>query len=172
MDNVFDEIALLEQAKSGAGALAYRAELHVTFYLHATKDDIASRKEGRPIYRDAIYYSVKAEGTKDFMSAPATPENIANHPKEWSVFRERMENTKTSIRALPRVTPAALLTLEELGIHSIEDFAASTPTPELEQMHAVAVRWVGAAVPAEPKKRGWPKGKPRKGHGEDAQAAA
>lgn len=172
MDHVFDDIAILEQARNGAGALAYRADIHVTFYLHAAKDELSSRRHKRPVYKDAIYFSTRATGSKDFVSGPANPENIANYPKEWAEFRERMENAKTSIRSLPRVTPAVLLTLEELGIFSIEDFAVSKPTPELQLAHAIATRWVesGAVEPAK-KKGGWPKGKARK-HVQDAEAAA
>lgn len=174
MDHIFDEMAMLASAKSGAGALTYRADLHVMFYLHAAKDEIASHKEGRSIYKDAIYFSVKARDSKDFISSPASPENIAQYPKEWADFRERMENPKTSTRMLPRVTPAVLLTLDELGIFSIEDFAASTPPPELSASHAIALRWLGAIEPkdAAKSKGGWPKGKPRKGHAQDAKAAA
>jgi hypothetical protein len=174
MSAVLDDIAILEQAKQGgAGSLTYRTDIRVQFYLHASKDELSSRKHGRPIYKDSIYMSTHAAGVKDFMSSPATPEDISNHPAEWKEFTDRMENKRTSVRHLPRLTPAVLLTLEELQIHTIEDFAASTPTPELEEAHAIALRWVGAAQCEAPKRKGgWPKGKPRKGNAEDAQAAA
>jgi hypothetical protein len=173
MSAVLDEIKILEQAKQGgAGALSYRTDVRVQFYLHAAKDELASRKHGRPIYKDSIYISTHAVGVKDFISAPTKPEDIARHPAEWKEFCDRMENKRTSIRHLPRVTPAVLLTLEELGIASIEDFAASTPTAELAEAHAIALRWVGAVEEAPKRKGGWPKGKPRKSDGKDAQAAA
>lgn len=173
MNAVLDDIAILEQARQGgAGALSYRTDVRVQFYLHASKDELASRKENRPIYKDAIYLSTHAAGVKDFISALAKPDDIAKHPKEWAEFTERMQNKRTSIKNLPRATPAVLLTLEELGIFCIEDFAASTPTPELAEAHAIACRWVGAVEEAPKRKGGWPKGKPRKSDGKDAQAAA
>ena len=172
MDNVFDEQAVLQQAAQGAGIVKYRSDLRVMFYLHATRDELASTREGRPIYVDTIYISTKATGTKDFMSSPVTPEDIRNHPQEWAAFQSS-QDSKTPISRLPKITPAEFLTLQELEISSIEDFAASTPTPELERAHAVAVLWVGAIEQKaeEPKRKGWPKGKPRKPR-EESQAAA
>lgn len=176
---VLDDIAILEQARQGgAGALQYRADIRVQFYLHASKDELASHKHGRPIYVDQIYMSTHAAGVKDFMSSPATPEDIANYPAEWQEFTGRMQNKRTSVRQLPRVTPAVVMTLEEMKIHTIEEFAASTPPPELSDAHAIALRWVAAAEGEAPnaqapkRKGGWPKGKSRKGNAEDAQAAA
>ena len=171
MDNVFDEQAVLQQAAQGAGMLRYQSDVRVAFYLHATRDELASAREGRPIYVDTIYMSRKALNTKDFISSPASPEDIRAHPKEWADFQERRES-KTHLGYLPKITPAELLTLHEMEIFSIEDFAAAKPTPELERAHAIALRWLGA-VEAKPeaKRKGWPKGKPRKPR-EDAQAAA
>lgn len=171
MDNMFDEQAVLQQAAQGAGTLRYQSDLRVAFYLHATRDDLASAREGRPIYVDTIYMSKKAVNTKDYISSPASPEDIQSHPDEWAAFQER-KGSKTHLGYLPKITPAELMTLQELGIQSIEDFAASKPTQELERAHAIALRWTGS-VQAKPemKRKGWPKGKPRKPR-EDAQAAA
>lgn len=172
MNAVLNDIAILEQASQGTGTLTYRTDIRVQFYLHASKDELASKKHGRPIFKDAVYMSTHAVGVKDFMSSLAKPEDIAKHPKEWAEFTERMENKRTSIKNLPRATPAVLLTLEELEVFTIEDFAASVPTPELEAAHSIALRWVGAVQESPKRKGGWPKGKPRKGNGEDAEAAA
>lgn len=176
MDNQFDEQALLQQAQAGAGMLAYRNDLRVQFYLHATRDELASTRELRPIYVDTVYIVTRASGTVDFMSRPATPDDIRRHAPEWTAFQARQDQAQTPISKLPTITPAEFLTLQELEVGSIEAFAERTPTPELARAHAVALRWVAclsvdAPVTPAAKKGGWPKGKPRKPR-EDTQAVA
>jgi len=171
---LYDEEAMVASLRANGGLggqLEYKNDMHVWFVMHASKDEIASAREGRPIYHEAPYMGMKARDVKDYLTKPATAEDIEAHPREWEAFQSMRTNPKTSLRCLPKMTMAAFLTLQEMKVASIEDFAArATVYPELESLHAIAKRWV--SVGEEPKaKGGWPKGKARKAR-EDAQAAA
>lgn len=167
----FDDAAILEQAKAGAGKIEYRQDFVVWFTRHAVKDEVASKRLGRPIYVDATYFVRKARDVKDFVTVPATEEHYREFPAEFAAFSEAVKNPRTPINALPRMTPCAFMTLQEIGVHTIEDFAAKQSVfPELEDLHAIAKRWM-AETSGEKKHRGWPKGKPR-GPRENSQATA
>ena len=178
MPLAFDEDAILAQARQqGSGSLEYKHDFVVKFTLHAVRDATASERSGRNVYTNVVYFARKARDVKDYITAPATDEHFREFPREYAEFRQSLEDRRTHITKLPRMNPAAYKTLEELGVFTIEDFAALAGVyEELSDLHAIARRWVaedrGTAATVDKRKGGWPKGKPRgrARSGEDAQA--
>jgi len=175
----FNEQDVLEQLNRGAGIIETKRPVTIWFYLHATRDDVASQRAGRTIFVDVPYISTKGHGDKDFMSGPVKPEDVGNYPEEWRAFQERLADTRTSIRCLPNLRPSILKTLEAAKIETIEDLAVANVQPELEQHKALAIRWLemsgdkGTVVVPAKNKGGRPKGSKNKvTHAKVSEAAA
>lgn len=177
-----------QQGSTAAGITERPLNIKVWFVPVAEKDDLASRKEGRTIYRESVYMGRRNVGDKDFVTQLATPEYIAEYPQEWADFQNKIRNPRTSILHLPMIEmhPAVRMYCEDAKIGTIEGLAeAHNVQPELKDAQALARRWIAMVNPiqadggksecSEPKKRGGrvkgSKNKPKE-HVENTQAAA
>lgn len=167
-----DVLAQLEKpGNNGTGLVERKVRVQAWFYMHAILDEVASKREGRKIYKDAPYVSRRAQGDKDFISGPVQLSDTVTFPAEWQAFQDWLRNPRTSVKSLPKMTPAAFRTCEELEIPTIEDLAAAPSVPpELSAHQAMAQAWVALSNP-EVKKQRAPYGS-RKKHAQDAKAAA
>lgn len=145
---MMDDSDILRQIQSGnpVGVVERNRQVRARFYTHAIKDDVASRREGRSIYRNVDYIQRVAVGDKDFVSAPVQLSDTHNFPQEWAAYQAWKARPVTSIRCLPKLTPADLLLCEELGIRTIEDMAASDVQPELAELKRIAILWLSLAA--------------------------
>lgn len=178
-----DDSDILRQIQNGTpvGVVERNRKVHARFYTHAIKDDVASRREGRSIYRNVDYVQRIAVGDKDFVSAPVQLTDQQLFPVEWAAYQAWKNNPKTSIKNLPRMTPADYKLCEELEIFAIEDLAVSDVPPELVELKRIAVLWLSlvagqpcAPQPAKgkPGRKPGSKNKPKATSHENPQAAA
>lgn len=172
-------------SNSLAGITERKLNISVWFVPMAERDDIASKKAGRTIYREKTYMGRRNIGDKDYVTQLATPEHIAEYPQEWALYQAKLRNPQTSIRHLPGIElhPAIRMYCEDAKIGSIEALAEATDVQEeLLPAQALARKWVAmmAAPTVEavtPKKRGGrvkgSKNKPKvPTHVQDTEAAA
>ncbi len=80
---------------------------------------------GFTVYRDVVYveeHIINSEGheEKDFQSRRATPKDKAMYPKEWAAFEAESLSKTMPLLALKGMTPAAITTLSEIGVRSVE----------------------------------------------------
>lgn len=171
-----DDDILRQLNKSGSqgyGMIERSNPVRVWFYMHAIKDDVASAREKRPIYKDAPYAARRVEGDVDFISSPVTPELVGKHGAEWQLFQDWLANPQIPVRMLPGLNPSAHKYCEDAKIYTISQLAEATElVPELEAHKLMAQKWMGLREPA--KKTGRPKGSKNKvkEHVKDAKAAA
>ena len=170
-----DDNQILRQIESGepVGIINRNVKVVVTFYTHAIKDEVASKREGRTIYKNVDYVQRKAIGDKDFISAPVQLSDQDNYPQEWAAYQAWKLNPKTHVRTLPRMTPAHFRLCEDLQIPTIQDLAVTEVPPELEELKQIAIAWLRFEKgEPEVKKGGRPKGSKNRPKNEDAKAAA
>lgn len=169
----------------GAGITERDVKLVVWFTPCAERDDVASQREGRNIYKDVVYMGRRNVGDKDYITTPATMQHFQEHPQEWAAYQAMAASPKTSMLHLPGVDwhPAILRYCEDARLFTIEDLAAADVQPELEAAREVARRWVAMAsekgTETVAKKRGGrvkgSKNKPKVvpgGNEQDTEAAA
>lgn len=96
------------------------------FYLHGAKQEEASQTNGYPVFEDRVYVEIRIPDSTDFMSHPATPGDIRQHPEAYKLFERARDWKQHPLELLPSVTPAILATLKSLGLHTIEQLAAHT----------------------------------------------
>jgi len=177
----FNEQDIADQLSRGAGIIETRKQVTAWFYLHATRDDVASQRAGRTIYVDVPYFQSKGKGDTDYVSGPAKAENVGDFPKEWAEFQARLADTRTSVMALPMMRPSIRKMLEDAKIETIEDLAVAQVQPELQEHQKLAQLWLKLASEATKKpeevvpknKGGRPKGSKNKvTHAEVSEAAA
>lgn len=188
MDGFSDADFLAKAAEMGergqhAGIIEKQRKVIAWFYPHAIHDEVASMREGRPIYHDADYVMCKCKGATDGISSPVTKEHIANFPNEWLLYSEWKKTPESNIKCLPGIarTPSVIRYCEDMQVRTIEQLAAAgTVQPELVAAQAMARAWVALAdrtPPAPAKKRGGrvkgSKNRPKVPHGQqDAKTAA
>ncbi len=85
---------------------------------------------GFTVYKDVIYveeHIINSEGheEKDFQSRRAGPADRQKYPREWAAFEAESLSKEMPLLALKGMTPAALTTLAEIGIRSVEQLVAS-----------------------------------------------
>lgn len=169
-----DILSQLEKpGNNGSGLIERNVKVAAWFYMHAILDEVASKREGRSIYIDVPYVAKRVMGDKDYVSGPMKIKDAADFPNEFAAFQGWMKNQKTNVKSLPRVTPAAFRTCEELEITTIEDLAAAENVPpELIAHQEMARRWLSLANPEAEKKARAPYGSKKKAHAQDAKAVA
>lgn len=173
-----------QNGQTGAGITERELKIVVWFVPQAIRDEVASQREGRNIYKETVYMGRRNVGDKDYITTPTTPDILAQYPQEWAEYQARMRNPKTSMLHFPGADwhPAILRYCEDARLFTIEDLAeAETVQPELVEVQALARRWVAMvnakAEPVAVKKRGGrvkgSKNKPKvPSHVQDAEAAA
>lgn len=98
---------------------------YAEFYIHPRLNVMESRKEQRQIYEDEIWVEIKIKGSENSTFTRAKkPEDELKWPDAWAKFKgEEIENTGTSLRVLPSISPAAEKNLSALGVNTVEDLA-------------------------------------------------
>lgn len=178
------KLSEMERTGQHAGIVERQKQVLAWFYPHATRDEVASQREGRPIFHDTDYVMCKCRGDTDGISSPVTPEHIRKFPAEWAQYNEWRKSAESSVKCLPGIarTPSIVKYCEVAGIRTIEQLAAAEKVqPELEAARLTARAWVSLGMaedhPVEAvKKRGGrkpgSKNRPKVPHVQDAEAAA
>ena len=101
--------------------------LYGEFHYHPVLQPEESRKQGRPVYKDALYIKIQIKGQKNqIRSRLATEQDQQEFPSAWSAFckSEQTALVGTPLSAIPGIGPSVELELKQLGIMTVEDMAA------------------------------------------------
>lgn len=97
------------------------------FFDHAVRDDVASKREGRPVYVDQVYLSKRSalSQARDEFHRRATEEDQSEFAKEWQRYLLVKDNlSKPRVKMLPGIPESTVRELQELEIYSLEELLA------------------------------------------------
>lgn len=102
--------------------------LLVKFEVRPMLDKSATEEQGRPIYRDREYVSIRAPGSPDEVCRPATRRDIDRFPRHYQAFKNRVGNEEhhegTLLVEWPMVTRSQAEELAFFGVKTVEQLAA------------------------------------------------
>jgi len=102
-------------------------QLLVKFEIKPKKDAEASRKEGRPIYRDVEYINIRAPGSSDNVVRPATGRDRQRFARHYEAFKNRVGNEDhiegTLLSEWPVCNRSQVEELAFFGIKTVEQLA-------------------------------------------------
>ena len=116
----FDQSAQAEQDK----------KLLVRFYYKSVQDKTASKREGRPIFKEKTYIDIKIPGSRDGAARPATPDDIKRFQKHHDAFKARVElpTEGTPLAEWPMITSSLAEEMSFMNIKTVEQLAALNDT--------------------------------------------
>jgi hypothetical protein len=98
--------------------------LLVKFEIRPRMHRIESEKEGRPIYHDAEYISIRAPGSPDEVCRPVTQRDIDRFPRHYKAFKNRTGDEEllegTLLSEWPAISRSQAEELAFLGIKTVE----------------------------------------------------
>lgn len=126
--------------------------LFVTFEMEAMQDEEKTAQEGRPIFFDIPFITIRIAGDKtSVVKRPVKPEDKERFARHWERF-ERQEHTAlegTPIEQWPLVTKAQALELKAMNIMSVEMLAgvsdANLKWPMARDLREKAIKWLESA---------------------------
>lgn len=95
------------------------------FSMKAKEDVAASRREGRPIFKEVPYVEILIPGSRDRHVAQVTEQHKQRWPNQWAAFENRREEAieGTPIEEWPQITVAQVATMRALKIRTVENLA-------------------------------------------------
>jgi len=133
------EAAMLNE--QGSARFAGDSKLFVVFFNHPRKDDQATLKEGRPMYKDECYVRIMVPGDKDsIVIRPARQMDQDRFSKQFAAFKngEGEIHEGTPLKAWPMVTRAQVEELKFFGVYTVEQLA------DLADVHVQKFMGVGS----------------------------
>jgi len=101
--------------------------LLVKFEVRPLLNKEASDKEGRPIYKDVEYISIRAPGSPDEVCRPASPRDIDRFPRHYQAFKNRIGNEDiiegTLLSEWPMISRSHVEELSFMGVKTVEQLA-------------------------------------------------
>lgn len=93
--------------------------LLVKFYLHPVLDKVATKAEGRPIYKEVEYIKINAPGSREGFAGPARPRDYQRFPEHYAAFKKRVD---MPIEGTPLTewAPVSRSLAEEMSFFSIK----------------------------------------------------
>ena len=112
--------------------------LLVKFYYKNVQDKTASKREGRPIYREKEYIDIKLPGSRDGAARPASPADKHRFQAHYEAFKARIEMpvSGTPLKEWPMITGSLVEEMSFMNIKTVEQLA--------ELNDALAGRFMGA----------------------------
>lgn len=106
--------------------------VHPRFYIEPVKDELASARSGRPIFKDREMVEILMPGVAAY-TVPVMAVNDEHRqrwPREYEGFRAGLEISPdgTPLEEWPRLTRGQVLELKALQFRTVEDVAAMTDT--------------------------------------------
>ena len=102
-------------------------KLIVAFYSDAVEDVGASKREGRPIYRDVVFVRIQIPGDRDLnvIERPAEDKDKARFPRQWERYQrgEAVSTEGTPLEVWPIMTKGLVKMLKAQNIATVEQLA-------------------------------------------------
>jgi len=98
------------------------AALFVRFFLHPVKDEKRSEEEGIPKYIEIEMIEILSPGNKDKFCGRATDHYKQRFPKQYSRFKEKMDEgtNGTPLNQFPFITASDIKELEYFNVFTAE----------------------------------------------------
>lgn len=104
-------------------------KLYVRFYQHPRQDSVASRRAGRPIFKDTDYIEIMQPGNKEsVIQRPVTKRDIDRFQIQYQRYKanEDQKAIGTPLEQAPFVTRSQVEELKYMNIFTVEQLAALT----------------------------------------------
>lgn len=135
--------------------------LLVRFYMDLLQDMEASKKEGRPIYKEVEWIDIRIPGNKDnIVIRPVRPGDKTRFPRHYQLFQNRIAGSKeelvgTPLSLWPVVTVAQIKEFEYFNIRTVEQLAAipdsaASKFPGINQLKQKAEEYLALAAKKAP----------------------
>lgn len=123
--------------------------LLVTFEMEAMQDEEKTAAEGRPIFFDVPFITIRIAGDKtSVVKRPVKAEDKERFAKHWERFQRQDQTAMegTPIEQWPLITKAQALELKAMNIMSVEMLAgvsdANLKWPQARDMRDKAAKWL------------------------------
>ena len=105
--------------------------LHVTFYNKPVENRYRTQQEGRPIFDDVIFVTIRVPGDdKTVIDTPARDDHKQRFPRQWAHFQNTRDGSDaaigTPLKVWPLVTPAQAEELHALKFRTVEQVATAS----------------------------------------------
>ena len=117
--------------------------------VQPVRDADRSDRAGYPIYKDVTYVMVIAQGDKDAISVPASPEMKRQYRQDWEAFQAAVARSASPLRVLPGISVSIVAAFNELGIRTVEALCAA-PIAAARPSTPVAIDPDADELPDEP----------------------
>lgn len=119
--------------------------LLVKFFLKPREDSAASRREGRPIFKDTEYIDIKIPGDRsNGICRPATEQDRRRFPEHYRKFKQRVEgtdeNTGTPLAEWPLISRSMCEELAFFHVRTVEQLANMADTQVAKFMGLYGIR--------------------------------
>jgi hypothetical protein len=100
--------------------------LFVRFRMHPKKDEVATKAEGRPIFKSVEYISIGSPGDKwNHVDRPATAKDRVRFRRHYRAFKENVEDQQsgTPLSKWPLMDAAQVEELKYFNVRTVEQLA-------------------------------------------------
>jgi hypothetical protein len=100
--------------------------LRVQFSTFPEIDQAATAKEGRPIFKEAIYINVMVPGERDIVHRRAWEKDFERFPRQYSAFMNKQNQdlvSGTPLKIVPWLTLGQVKELEFFNCYTLEQLA-------------------------------------------------
>lgn len=104
--------------------------LLVRFFIDAVEDGAASKREGRPIYKDVEWVDIRVPGSRDAVIRPCRPEDYNRFPKHYDAFKRRIGKDSEAVVGTPLstwpwhgMTRSRVEELKHFNVRTVEQLA-------------------------------------------------
>ena len=134
--------------------------LLVKFFVEALEDTVASKREGRPIYKDVEWIDIRIPGNRDnVVVRPVRPQDKQRFPRHYAAFQQRMAGkeekivgTPLSAWPYPGLTPSRVKELDFFNIRTVEQLASTNDSTGAKLQGFQAMKQAAAAYLAAAEK--------------------
>jgi hypothetical protein len=99
--------------------------LMVKFYHFSIKDSVATKAEGRPMFKEVEMIDIRVPGQRDGVARPASPRDKQRFPEHYAAFKNRTEAPidGTPLLEWPAVSRSFADQLAFLNVKTVEQLA-------------------------------------------------
>jgi hypothetical protein len=132
---------------------AHDKNMLVKFEYRSVQDHAATAEQGRPIFKERLYISMKIPGSREGIVKPARPGDIARFQRHYDAFKARVElpTEGTPLTEWPGITRSRAEELAFIHIKTVEQLATVNDNIAGEMMggnnlKAKAQEWIDRAT--------------------------
>ena len=127
----------------GMGQQQSTKGLYAEFHMEAEQDPAESEKQGRPVFKEVEYVTIRIPGDKDNDIIRAVrPGDKQAWPTQYAAFKAGLEQplTGTPLAQLPFLTKAQVLEFNAVGIRTAEQLVEMSDAAAQKFMGIQAIR--------------------------------